>query len=50
MIPASKNTPARTSAEDALRILEEAWAYYTPEPTPRPAEQEPRLFQYYDAA
>ncbi|WP_212525008.1 hypothetical protein [Actibacterium sp. MT2.3-13A] len=40
-------------AQDALKILEEAWAYYTPAPyvAAKGADRpEPQLFAYYDAA
>lgn len=39
--------------QEALKTLEEAWAYYTPAPysAAKDAEKpEPQLFAYYDAA
>lgn len=40
------------AAREALRLLDEAWAYYTPEPPVRLAEEDEDrpLFQYYQAA
>lgn len=40
------------AAQDALRILEDAWSYYTPEPLLKSDLDRPRpvLFQYYNAA
>lgn len=42
------------SPKEALRLLEQAWAYFTPEPRPAAAPEEPRdrhdavqLFAYY---
>ncbi|WP_428926439.1 hypothetical protein [Marinibacterium sp. SX1] len=46
----SKNAPAKTSAEEALDILAEAWTYYTPEPALKLDDKEPELFQYHEAA
>jgi len=43
----------KQAEQDALTILEEAWAYYTPAPyaAAKDAEKpEPQLFAYYDAA
>jgi len=43
----------KQAEQDALTILEEAWAYYTPAPyvADKGAETpEPQLFAYYDAA
>lgn len=40
------------AAAEALRILEEAWSYYQPEPLPASTlnEDQPELFQYHNAA
>lgn len=46
-----EQTP-NTPAEDALKLLEQAWAYYDDEPLPvtaGPADDE-GLFQYHRAA
>ncbi|GHG88688.1 MULTISPECIES: hypothetical protein [Pseudodonghicola] len=43
----------KVSAEAALHILEEAWAYYTPLPLPAEAEHvadQEELFHYHNAA
>ena len=42
----------KTEPQDALRILDESWSYYRPEPAraETKASQEPELFQYFDAA
>ncbi len=49
------NTQENTTADKAraaLQVLEEAWAYYTPEPLPAHAESDvvSELFQYHAAA
>ncbi|UUV06369.1 MULTISPECIES: hypothetical protein [Ruegeria] len=45
----SKETSKRkTDAQEALDLLEQAWAYYTPEPAK--ADKEPELFEYANAA
>ncbi len=45
----SKDTSERkTDAQDALELLEQAWAYYTPEPVK--VDKEPELFEYANAA
>ncbi len=38
------------SAQDALALLEAAWAYYTPESPTKTDDKEPELFQYHAAA
>ena len=40
---------SKTKAAEALEALEQAWAYYTPEPVVAEA-QEPKLFDYANAA
>ena len=51
-----RNTPmttkiAKTKAAKALEALEQAWAYYTPEPAvATDAQREPELFDYANAA
>jgi hypothetical protein len=41
----------KTKAAEALALLEQAWAYYTPEPALETQEQhEPELFEYANAA
>ena len=47
----SENT-AEDKARAALQVLEEAWAYYTPEPVSAHAESDSvsELFQYHAAA
>ena len=43
----------KVSAEAALKILEEAWAYYTPQSLPAEAEHvadQEELFHYHNAA
>ncbi|WP_171641647.1 hypothetical protein [Ruegeria sp. HKCCD6157] len=45
----SKDTSERkTDAQNALELLEQAWAYYTPEPAK--SDKEPELFEYANAA
>ncbi len=47
---------AKIEADEALKLLEEAWAYYQPEPEPEPEpapvtdDRQPDLFQYANAA
>jgi len=43
---------AEDKARAALLVLDEAWAYYTPEPLPDHAEADAvsELFQYHTAA
>ncbi len=43
------NTP-KTDAKEALNLLEQAWAYYTPEPAVAEDQREPELFEYANAA
>lgn len=43
-----KNTDKQ--AAEALKLLEQAWAYYQPEPLPSEATHEPELFEYANAA
>ena len=47
----SENT-VEDKARAALQLLDEAWAYYTPEPLPVHAESDAvsELFQYHAAA
>ncbi|WP_170332365.1 MULTISPECIES: hypothetical protein [Alphaproteobacteria] len=45
-----QNKKPKFDAEEALELLEQAWAYYTPEPVAPVAEQEPELFEYANAA
>ncbi len=40
----------KTDAAEALKLLEQAWAYYTPEPVYPASEHEPELFEYANAA
>lgn len=45
------DTSAKTTAQEALRILEEAYAYYMPpEHTPKAKPEETAYFEYLDAA
>ncbi len=41
---------SKLSAKDALALLEQAWAYYAPEPAPVDTQHEPDLFEYANAA
>ena len=44
---------AKAAAEAALEILDQAWAYYTPQPLPVEAEHaapQEELFHYHNAA
>jgi hypothetical protein len=46
------NQPYQIAADDALRILNEAWAYYTPLPTlvtERTSQPSPVFEEYYAA-
>ncbi len=46
-----QNSENKTSAAEALELLEQAWAYYTPESVPAAETQrEPELFEYANAA
>ncbi|MFC3613035.1 hypothetical protein ACFORG_04620 [Lutimaribacter marinistellae] len=40
----------RTTPADALKLLEDAWAYFQPEPAPVSGDEQPDLFQYANAA
>lgn len=40
----------RTPAQEALNLLNQAWAYYEPEPVMVAKEEQPDLFQYANAA
>ena len=46
------NKPARPHipAQEALDLLNQAWAYYVPEPVMVAKEEQPDLFQYANAA
>ncbi|UWQ93488.1 hypothetical protein QEZ52_05295 [Aliisedimentitalea scapharcae] len=47
------SAPSKTTAQQALKLLEQAWAYYTPMPIPVPQTEQPEqadLFQYANAA
>lgn len=46
-----KTTPQspKPTAKEALEMLEQAWAYYTPEPS-IVQSREPELFEYANAA
>lgn len=43
-------TKPQTKAEEALDLLEQAWAYYTPIPVQAGTRREPELFEYANAA
>jgi len=48
-----KSATSKITPEEALKLLEQAWAYYTPvaKPVPQAAQAEqPELFQYANAA
>lgn len=48
-----KSEAPKITPEVALKLLEQAWAYYTPMPKPVPQEaqsEQPELFQYANAA
>lgn len=50
MSTAAPQSP-KTDPDEALRLLEEAWSYYTPEDAPKAQEEETQdLFQYASAA
>ena len=40
----------KTSPAEALELLNEAWAYYAPEPAVVEEQREPALFEYANAA
>ncbi len=46
----TENSTAKTDAAEALKLLEQAWAYYTPEPSDHAEDKEPELFEYANAA
>ncbi|WP_170414998.1 hypothetical protein [Ruegeria atlantica] len=41
---------SKTSAVEALELLDQAWAYYSPKPAKVDAKREPELFEYANAA
>ncbi len=41
---------SKTDAKEALTLLDQAWAYYTPEPVGAEDQREPELFEYANAA
>ncbi|MBO9450928.1 hypothetical protein J7426_11700 [Tropicibacter sp. R16_0] len=46
-------TPTKTGkipAQEALKVLDQAWAYYVPEPKRPPEDRQPELFEYANAA
>ncbi len=43
-----KNT--KSQADNALELMEQAWAYYMPEPVIPVKEDTPELFEYANAA
>ncbi|CAN0587173.1 unnamed protein product [Ectocarpus sp. 12 AP-2014] len=43
-------TAPKTPAQLALDALDQAWAYFAPEPVAQLDDQEPDLFQYHAAA
>ena len=46
-----KNADSKSKAAEALAVLEQAWAYYAPEPVHvDDAQHEPELFEYANAA
>jgi hypothetical protein len=48
-----KAADKKIAPEEALKLLEQAWAYYTPMPKPVPQSaqaDQPELFQYANAA
>ncbi|UWR07530.1 MULTISPECIES: hypothetical protein [Ruegeria] len=45
-----KNESKKTDAAKALEYLEQAWAYYEPEPVKPAKDAEPELFEYANAA
>ncbi len=47
--PMSKQTQ-KCDAAEALRLLEQAWAYYSPEPVAPIKNETPELFEYANAA
>ncbi|WP_193746520.1 hypothetical protein [Ruegeria sp. ANG-R] len=40
----------KSQAYKALELLEQAWAYYTPEPVIPARDETPELFEYANAA
>ncbi len=46
----TKTSSSQTSAKEALELLDQAWAYYMPEPVQAETKDEPRLFDYANAA
>ena len=48
-----KSEASKITPEESLKLLEQAWAYYTPMPKPVPQaalSEQPELFQYANAA
>lgn len=41
---------SKIDAAEALALLDQAWAYYTPEPVYQAAERESEWFEYANAA
>ncbi|WP_299080737.1 hypothetical protein [uncultured Ruegeria sp.] len=46
----TENPKPKINAGEALKLLEQAWAYYTPEPMLADKQPESRLFEYANAA
>ncbi|SLN50230.1 hypothetical protein [Ruegeria meonggei] len=46
----TQHADTKTKAAEALELLEQAWAYYTPETPQTDAQREPELFEYANAA
>ncbi|SPJ27879.1 hypothetical protein [Falsiruegeria mediterranea] len=43
-------TTGKIPAQEALKLLDQAWTYYVPEPKRLPEQREPELFEYANAA
>ena len=46
----AETSKRKTTAAEALELLEQAWSYYMPEPKQPQAKREPDLFEYANAA
>ncbi|WP_200876125.1 hypothetical protein [Ruegeria halocynthiae] len=46
----TRPTNSQSKAEKALELLDQAWAYYTPESAQSEMQREPELFEYANAA
>jgi hypothetical protein len=46
----TQTTTGKIPAQEALKLLDQAWTYYVPEPKRLQEQREPELFEYANAA